>query len=111
MSRAPSPMGLVAATGELYGDVRRCGVNVVDGTVRRVAIASDQTLVAQVVESALRDGGAGSLLFVTDPAEINRLQHPVLRPPPRGRPHRLGSWWPAERGVGAHCASKTVYPI
>ena len=26
------------------------------------------------VESALREGGAGSLLFVTDPAEINRLQ-------------------------------------
>ena len=28
----------------------------------------------QMVESALREGGAGSLLFVTDPAEINRLQ-------------------------------------
>ncbi len=28
----------------------------------------------RMVESALRDGGAGSLLFVTDPAEINRLQ-------------------------------------
>ena len=27
-----------------------------------------------MVESALRQGGAGSLLFVTDPAEINRLQ-------------------------------------
>ena len=27
-----------------------------------------------MVESALRDGAAGSLLFVTDPAEINRLQ-------------------------------------
>ena len=27
-----------------------------------------------MVESALREGGAGSLLFVTDPAEINRLQ-------------------------------------
>ena len=27
-----------------------------------------------MVESALRAGGAGSLLFVTDPAEINRLQ-------------------------------------
>src|SRR5215213_5136245 len=28
----------------------------------------------RMVESALREGGAGSLLFVTDPAEINRLQ-------------------------------------
>ncbi len=28
----------------------------------------------EMVESALRDGGAGALLFVTDPAEINRLQ-------------------------------------
>ena len=27
-----------------------------------------------MVESALREGAAGSLLFVTDPAEINRLQ-------------------------------------
>ena len=28
----------------------------------------------KMVESALREGGAGSLLFVTDPAETNRLQ-------------------------------------
>jgi beta-glucosidase len=28
----------------------------------------------KMVESALREGGAGSLLFVTNPAEINRLQ-------------------------------------
>ncbi len=28
----------------------------------------------RMVESALREGGAGSLLFVTNPAEINRLQ-------------------------------------
>ena len=28
----------------------------------------------EMVESALRQGGAGSLLFVTDPAEVNRLQ-------------------------------------
>ncbi|MET0198052.1 MAG: glycoside hydrolase family 3 N-terminal domain-containing protein, partial [Rhodococcus fascians] len=28
----------------------------------------------EMVEAAVRDGGAGSLLFVTDPAEINRLQ-------------------------------------
>ena len=28
-------------------------------------------------------------------------QHPLLRPPPRGRPHRLGARRPAQRGVGA----------
>jgi beta-glucosidase len=28
----------------------------------------------RMVEAAMREGGAGSLLFVTDPAEINRLQ-------------------------------------
>ncbi len=32
----------------------------------------------RMVESALRTGGAGSLLFVTDPAEINRLQRIAL---------------------------------
>jgi beta-glucosidase len=32
----------------------------------------------KMVESALRDGGAGSLLFVTNPAETNRLQRLAL---------------------------------
>ena len=31
-------------------------------------------------------------------------QHPLLRPPPRGRPHRLGPRRPAERGVGGAAA-------
>ena len=34
----------------------------------------DATAQPRMVEAALREGGAGSLLFVTDPAEINRLQ-------------------------------------
>ena len=38
----------------------------------------------EMVESVLRDGGAGSLLFVTDPAEINRLQRLAIDG------HRLG---------------------
>ncbi|MDP9466722.1 MAG: glycoside hydrolase family 3 C-terminal domain-containing protein, partial [Actinomycetota bacterium] len=32
----------------------------------------------RMVEAALREGGTGSLLFVTDPAEINRLQRLAL---------------------------------
>ena len=35
---------------------------------------STPTQQPKMVEAALREGGAGSLLFVTDPAEINRLQ-------------------------------------
>ena len=38
------------------------------------ALGFDASKQPRMVESALREGGAGSLLFVTDPAEINRLQ-------------------------------------
>ncbi len=38
------------------------------------ALGLDVARQPEMVESALRDGGAGSLLFVTDPAETNRLQ-------------------------------------
>jgi beta-glucosidase len=38
------------------------------------ALGFDPDEQPRMVESALREGGAGSLLFVTDPAEINRLQ-------------------------------------
>ena len=38
------------------------------------ALNFDADAQPKMVESALRQGGAGSLLFVTDPAEINRLQ-------------------------------------
>src|ERR1700680_1329484 len=33
----------------------------------------------EIVESALREGSAGSLLFITDPAEINRLQRLAVK--------------------------------
>jgi beta-glucosidase len=42
------------------------------------ALAFDADRQPKAVESALRDGGGGSLLFVTDPAEINRLQRLAL---------------------------------
>jgi len=38
------------------------------------ALGFDPDKQPKMVEAALREGGAGSLLFVTDPAEINRLQ-------------------------------------
>ena len=38
------------------------------------ALSFDADRQPKMVESALRDGAAGSLLFVTDPAETNRLQ-------------------------------------
>ncbi|MEY2554269.1 MAG: beta-glucosidase, partial [Ilumatobacteraceae bacterium] len=44
------------------------------GAVAASEMAFDADAQPRMVESALRRGGAGSLLFVTDPAEINRLQ-------------------------------------
>ena len=38
------------------------------------ALGFDADAQPKMVESALQAGGAGSLLFVTNPAEINRLQ-------------------------------------
>jgi beta-glucosidase len=45
---------------------------------------------APVVESALREGGAGALLFVTDPAEINRLQRLAVEGSRHGIPLLFG---------------------
>ncbi|GAB2606067.1 beta-glucosidase [Paractinoplanes abujensis] len=42
------------------------------------------------VEEALARGGAGSLLFVTDPAEINRLQRQAIEGNPQGVPLLFG---------------------
>ena len=40
------------------------------------------------------------------PLEQAGRQHPLLRPPARGRPHRLGPRRPAERGVGGSCSPR-----
>ena len=40
----------------------------------------------RMVESKLQEGAAGSLLFVTDPAEINRLQRLAVEGQPAGHP-------------------------
>jgi beta-glucosidase len=44
------------------------------GAETEPALGLDVDSQPKMVESALREGAAGSLLFVTDPAEINRLQ-------------------------------------
>jgi beta-glucosidase len=42
------------------------------------ALGVDMDAQPAMVESALQEGSVGSLLFVTDPAEINRLQRLAL---------------------------------
>jgi beta-glucosidase len=48
------------------------------GAAAASALAFDPAQQPTMVEAALRDGGVGSLLFVTDPAEVNRLQRLAL---------------------------------
>jgi beta-glucosidase len=57
----------------------------------------------EMVESALREGGAGSLLFVTDPAEINRLQRLAVDG------HRLGI--PVLFGFDVIHGLRTILPV
>jgi beta-glucosidase len=57
----------------------------------------------EMVESALREGGAGSLLFVTDPAEINRLQRLAIDG------HRLGI--PVLFGFDVIHGLRTILPV
>jgi beta-glucosidase len=57
----------------------------------------------KMVESALREGGAGSLLFVTDPAEINRLQRLTVEG------HRLGI--PVLFGFDVIHGLRTILPV
>ncbi|HET9872298.1 MAG TPA: beta-glucosidase BglX [Propionibacteriaceae bacterium] len=56
-----------------------------------------------MVESALREGAAGSLLFVTDPAEINRLQRLAIEG------NRLGI--PAIFGFDVIHGLRTILPV
>src|SRR3954471_21565929 len=57
----------------------------------------------EMVESALREGAAGSLLFVTDPAEINRLQRVAIEG------HRLGI--PVLFGFDVIHGLRTILPV
>jgi beta-glucosidase len=57
----------------------------------------------EMVESALREGGSGSLLFVTDPGEINRLQRLAIEG------HRLGI--PVLFGFDVIHGLRTILPV
>ena len=57
------------------------------------ALDFDAAAQPRAVEAALARGGAGSLLFQTDPGEIDRLQHLVVE----GNRH----------GIPARCVSST----
>ncbi|MBM2614248.1 glycoside hydrolase family 3 C-terminal domain-containing protein [Actinoplanes sp. LDG1-06] len=54
------------------------------------ALGFDSEAQPRAVEESLRTGGAGSLLFVTDPAEINRLQRLAIEGNPHGVPLLFG---------------------
>ncbi len=57
----------------------------------------------RMVEEALTRGGAGSLLFVKDPAEANRLQQAVID----GSPHGI----PALFGFDVIHGLRTIFPV
>ena len=55
-----------------------------------LAVDSEMARLPVMVESAVRAGGAGSLLFVTDPAEVNRLQRMAVEESRLGIPLLFG---------------------
>src|SRR4051794_18762406 len=67
------------------------------------ALGLDPGKQPEMVESALREGGTGSLLFVTDPSEINRLQRLAVDG------HRLGI--PLLFGFAALHGLRTIFPV
>jgi beta-glucosidase len=60
------------------------------GAADEPALGLDVEKQPGMVESALAEGGAGSLLFVTDPAEINRLQRLAVEGHRHGVPLLFG---------------------
>jgi len=67
------------------------------------ALGLDPGKQPEMVESALREGGTGSLLFVTDPSEINRLQRLAVDG------HRLGI--PLLFGFDVIHGLRTIFPV
>jgi beta-glucosidase len=63
----------------------------------------DLTAQPQMVEEALAAGGAGALLFVKDPAEVNRLQRAAIN----GSPHGI----PALFGFDVIHGLRTIFPV
>jgi beta-glucosidase len=67
------------------------------------ALGLDRSEQPAEVEAALRQGGAGSLLFLTDPADINRLQRLAIEG------NRLGI--PALFGFDVIHGLRTIFPV
>src|SRR4051794_3910786 len=73
------------------------------GTTDKSALGVDREAQPRGVEDALRRGGAGSLLFETDPAQINRLQRLTIEG------NRLGI--PALFGFDVIHGLRTILPV
>ncbi|GAA0583505.1 glycoside hydrolase family 3 N-terminal domain-containing protein [Paractinoplanes ferrugineus] len=73
------------------------------GAEAEPALGLDVTEQPRAVEAALRRGEAGSLLFVTDPAEINRLQRLAIE----GNPHGI----PVLFGFDVIHGLRTIFPV
>ncbi|MCW2709832.1 MAG: glycoside hydrolase family 3 domain protein [Marmoricola sp.] len=73
------------------------------GAEAEPALGLDVDRHPRMVESVLQEGGAGSLLFVTDPAEINRLQRLAVEG------HRLGI--PLLFGFDVIHGLRTILPV
>jgi beta-glucosidase len=73
------------------------------GAETEPALGLDVDRRPRMVESVLSEGGAGSLLFVTDPAEINRLQRLAVEG------HRLGI--PLLFGFDVVHGLRTILPV
>lgn len=61
-----------------------------EGAAAEPALGLDPAAQPRAVEAALARGGAGSLLFVTDPAQINRLQRATIEGSRHGIPALFG---------------------
>jgi beta-glucosidase len=73
------------------------------GTATEPALGMDPDAQPRAVEEALGRGAVGSLLFVTDPAEINRLQRLALA----GNRHGI----PALFGFDVIHGLRTIFPV
>jgi beta-glucosidase len=73
------------------------------GAATEPALGLDLDAQPRMVEEALGRGEAGSLLFVTDPAEINRLQRMALA----GNRHRI----PLLFGFDVIHGLRTIFPV
>lgn len=74
-----------------------------EGMGDEMGLSADQPSQPELVEAALARGGVGSLLFLTDPAEINRLQKLTVE----GNRHGI----PALVGFDVIHGFRTIFPV